>query len=219
MMISLSMEPQGGDRGKAESPSYVEISLSAKAQTIRPSPSSPAPVKPIKAQSTTPPLKNTQGPKPIKPLDPIASPRPNINEETQKKDVASEQSTPPQDTLASSAEGSEGKPLTDQPINWAMLAPCWAEMGASKGISVTLTLTTGTDGQLSVPPEIVRQHTDTAPDEGRLTAEYLALHALATCGDTKALKPNSSTTITFLSQDDLKSLSPQDFAAQGGVYY
>jgi hypothetical protein len=100
-----------------------------------------------------------------------------------------------------------------------MIAPCWAEIGASKGISVTLILTTGPDGTLSVPPEIVRQDTDTLPNEGRLTAEYLALHALATCGDTKALKPNSPTTITFLSQDDLKALSPEDFAAQGRIYY
>jgi YD repeat-containing protein len=77
----------------------------------------------------------------------------------------------------------------------------------------------GPDGQLSAPPEIVRPPINTAPDEGRLTAEYLALHALATCGDTKALKANSPTTITFLSQDDLKALTPQDFVAQGGVYY
>jgi hypothetical protein len=219
MMISLTMHPQGGDRGKAESPSYVEISLSEEAPTIRPSLSSPAPVKPIESQSTTSPLKTTQGPKPIKPLDPIASPKPNINEETQKKDVASEQSVTTQDTLPSSAEGSQGEPLTDQPLNWAMIAPCWAAIGASKGISVTLTLTTGTDGTLSIPPEIVRPSTGTAPDEGRLTAEYLALHALATCGDTKALKPKLPTTITFLSQDDLNALSPQEFAAQGGVYY
>jgi hypothetical protein len=127
--------------------------------------------------------------------------------------VASKQSAPPQDTLASSAEGSRGELLTDQPLNWAMIAPCWAEIGASKRISVTLILTTGPDGTLSVPPEIVRQHTDTLPNEGRLTAEYLALHALATCGGTKALKPNSPTTITFLSQDDLKALSPEDVTA------
>jgi hypothetical protein len=217
MMISLSIVPQVGDRGKVRSPSYVEISLSAQAQTIRPSPSSPAPVKPIESQSTTSPIKTAQQPKPIKQLDQKANPRPD--DEPQKTNVASEQSASPQDTLASNAEGSEGKPLTDQPLNWAMIAPCWAEIGAPKGISVTLTLTTGSDGSLSAPPEIVRPPINTAPDEGRLTAEYLALHALATCGDTKALKPKLPTTVSFLSHDDLKSLSPQDFATQGGVYY
>jgi len=214
------MHPQSGDRGKAKSPSFVKVSISAQNPSTKTQNSTflgPSPTKPIKAQSPTPPLKTTQGPKPIKPLDP----KPNVkpDDEPQKTDVASEQSAPPQDTLASNAEGSQGEPLTDQPLNWAMIAPCWAEIGASKGISVTLTLTTGSDGTLSAPPEIVRPHTDSTPDEGRLTAEYLALHALATCGDTKSLKANSPTTITFLSQDDLKALTPQDFVAQGGVYY
>jgi len=215
-MIPLSMAPQGGDSGISKSPSYVVINISSDSQTISPTPLIPAPTKPIETPSPVAPLKTGQSPKPVQPLDPKPNPKPDDKDEAQKTDVSTDEAIPAQVAPSSSTDG---KTQTDQPLNWAMIAPCWAEIGASKGISVTLTLTTGTDGTISAPPEILRPSTGTAPDEGRLTAEYLALHALATCGDTKALKQGLPTTITFLSQDELKTLSPQDFVAQGGVYY
>jgi len=216
IMIPLSMAPQGGDRGISNSLSFVEITLSADRQTISPTPLIPAPTKPIETPSPAAPLKTAQSPKPVQPQDLKPNPKPDDKDEAQKTDVETDEAIPAQVAPSSSTDG---KTQTDQPLNWAMIAPCWAEIGASKGMSVTLTLTTGADGALSAPPEILRPLDSPAPDEGRLTAEYLALHALATCGDTKVLKANSPTTITFLSSDDLKALSPRDYARHGGVYY
>jgi hypothetical protein len=63
---------------------------------------------------------------------------------------------------------------------WGQIAPCWAHMPQVSTVPVTLEMTINDEGQIAVPPKIIRPDA-TAANEGRLVSEARALGAVSAC--------------------------------------
>lgn len=77
-----------------------------------------------------------------------------------------------------SVDGRESKTMNDL---WKAIEPCWRRVADKNTVSVTLSVSFSPLGNLSKPPQIVREAGASLNDK-RLRSESLAITALAQCG-------------------------------------
>lgn len=89
------------------------------------------------------------------------------------------QTASPSDTRALiSVDGRKSKTMNDL---WKAIEPCWRRVADKNTVSVTLSVSFSPLGNLSRPPQIVRE-TGASLNDQRLRSESLAITALAQCG-------------------------------------
>jgi hypothetical protein len=89
------------------------------------------------------------------------------------------QTASPSDTQALvSVDGHKSKTMNDL---WKAIEPCWRRVADKNTVSVTLSVSFSPLGNLSKPPQIVRE-TGASLNDKRLRSESLAITALAQCG-------------------------------------
>ena len=82
---------------------------------------------------------------------------------------------------AAGGPGQDGTTAGDGDALWSAIAPCWRKMASADALPVQLSVTFAADGNLALPPDIVRDP-DHPSDMTGMRSETQAIQALAACG-------------------------------------
>ena len=82
---------------------------------------------------------------------------------------------------AAGGPGQDGTTAGDGDALWNAIAPCWRKMASADAVPVQLSVSFAADGNLAVPPDIVRDP-KTPVDMTGMRSESQAIQALAACG-------------------------------------
>ncbi len=132
----------------------------------------------------------------VAPIDQLmvadAQPQPQLSDLSDAVAQTTPQATPqpqPQAAEANAQEaaaaaggpGQGGTTAGDGDALWAAIAPCWRKMASADALPVQLSVSFAADGNLAVPPDIVRDPEHPVDMTG-MRSETQAIQALAACG-------------------------------------